>query len=183
MIAAIFAAAMSTVSTSLNSAATLIMSDFYKRLKKYTTDKQCINVLHIATIVFGVAGSGAAFIMSKFGEGFGLWQTLAGIFSGGMLGLFILGRISEKAGNAVGVIGTLSGIIAIIWMTISKSYPDFFGNYSYTWNRYLIPVIGTTMILFVGLALSRIKGLDKKNCNRSQGMNMNCGSSNDGKVA
>lgn len=162
LIAAIFAAAMSTVSTSLNSAATLIMSDFYKRFKHRATDKQCMRVLHIATICFGLAGVVAAFIMSQFGEGFGLWQMLAGIFSGGMLGLFILGRISKKTGNVIGVISTFVGVAAIIWMTISGLQADFFGRYSYQWNRYLIPVIGTLLLLFTGIALSQIKLFRKK---------------------
>jgi SSS family solute:Na+ symporter len=161
LISAIFAAAMSTVSTSLNSSTTLIMSDFYKRFKKDATDKQCMKVLYIATIAFGILGMAAAFIMSKFGQGFKLWQTLAGILSGGMLGLFILGMISRKAGNAVGIISTLLGVIVIVWMTMSKTCPDFFGKYLYTWNSYLIPVIGTLVILFAGFALSRIIRIKK----------------------
>ena len=155
LVAAIFAAAMSTVSTSLNSAATLIMSDFYKRFKNNATDKQCMNVLYVSTILFGIFGMVAAFIMSKFGEGFKLWQMLAGILSGGMLGLFILGIMSKKVGNLVGVIGTISGIIIIVWMTVSRAAPEFFGDCSYTWNGYLIPVIGTMVILFTGLTLSQ----------------------------
>ena len=168
LIAAIFAAAMSTVSTSLNSSATLIMSDFYKRFKSEATDKQCMKVLYIATVSFGLAGMSAAFIMSKFGKGFDLWQTLAGVFSGGMLGLFVLGMISRKAGSIVGVIGTLSGVIAIIWMTVSKSSPELFGRFSYTWNRYLIPVIGTLLVLFVGLLFSGLKKVNKESWRSSQ---------------
>jgi SSS family solute:Na+ symporter len=120
-----------------------------------------MKVLYIATIAFGILGMAAAFIMSKFGQGFKLWQTLAGILSGGMLGLFILGMISRKAGNAVGIISTLLGVIVIVWMTMSKTCPDFFGKYLYTWNSYLIPVIGTLVILFAGFALSRIIRIKK----------------------
>ncbi len=161
LIAAIFAAAMSTVSTSLNSAATLIMSDFYRRFKTDAGDKQCLKVLHVATVFFGLAGIGAAFIMSQFGKGFELWQMLAGILSGGMLGLFVLGIVSQKAGNIIGVIGTLSGILVIVWMTVSKTFPGCLGRYSFNWNGYLIPVIGTLTILFVGLVLSGLKGLKR----------------------
>lgn len=156
LIAAIFAAAMSTVSTSLNSSATLIMSDFYQRFKRNATDKQCMRVLYAATVLFGLGGVVAALIMSRFGEGFGLWQTLAGIFSGGMLGLFLLGFISKQTNNLVGIIATLAGLLMIIWMTISQTNPDLFGRFTFAWNAYLIPVIGTLVILITGLVLSRI---------------------------
>jgi SSS family solute:Na+ symporter len=154
LIAAIFAAAMSTVSTSLNSAATLIMSDFYKRFRPTASDKQCLNVLYLATGFFGLSGIGAAFLMSRFGEGFRVWQMLAGIFSGGMLGLFLLGLLSRSAGNLAGGLGTLLGVLLILWMTLSKAFPNLFGQFTYSWNDYLIPVIGTLVILCAGFAFS-----------------------------
>ncbi|HOK67317.1 MAG TPA: sodium:solute symporter [Anaerohalosphaeraceae bacterium] len=170
LIAAIFAAAMSTVSTSLNSAATLIMSDFFKRFKADATDRQCLNVLYAATGLFGLFGILAAFGMSRFGEGFKTWQTLAGIFSGGMLGLFLLGLMSRRAGNLAGGIGTALGILVILWMTVSKMFPDLFGRFAYSWNDFLIPVIGTAVILLTGLALRRVKGANKKApCSEEQG--------------
>ncbi|HOQ04011.1 MAG TPA: sodium:solute symporter [Anaerohalosphaeraceae bacterium] len=170
LIAAIFAAAMSTVSTSLNSAATLIMSDFFRRFKADATDRQCLNVLYWATGFFGLVGILAAFVMSRFGEGFKTWQTLAGIFSGGMLGLFLLGLLSRRAGNAAGGIATALGILLILWMTVSKMFPAFFGRFSYSWNDFLIPVIGTAAILLTGLALSRVKGANEKApCPEGQG--------------
>ncbi len=158
LIAAIFAAAMSTVSTSLNSSATLVMSDFFKRFVPDASDRQCLNVLYLATGLFGFSGVAAAFAMSHFGQGFKTWQTLAGIFSGGMLGLFLLGLMSRKAGNLSGGIGTALGIFLILWMTVSKVFPAFFGRFVYSWNDFLIPVIGTAVILLTGLAFSLGKG-------------------------
>lgn len=159
LIAAIFAAAMSTVSTSLNSAATLIMSDFFKRFKPSALDRQCLNVLYLATGFFGLSGIAAAFLMSRFGEGFRIWQMLAGILSGGMLGLFLLGLISRRVESRAGAVGTLLGVFLILWMTVSKAFPSFLGPFAYSWNDYLIPVLGTLMILFTGFLFSAVQNL------------------------
>ncbi len=61
LIAAVFAAAMSTVSTSLNSSATLVMSDIFKRLlQPNASDARCLVVLRLATIAWGAMGTALA---------------------------------------------------------------------------------------------------------------------------
>jgi hypothetical protein len=48
-----------------------------------------------------------------------LWWQLAGLFSGGVLGLFLLGRFYAKASKAAGLAGVLAGLIVIAWMALS----------------------------------------------------------------
>src|SRR5690606_16458294 len=58
LIASIFAAAMSTVSSSLNSSATIFLNDYYQRyVNRTATEPQRMRALHASTVVFGVLGT------------------------------------------------------------------------------------------------------------------------------
>ena len=97
VIAAIFAAGMSTVATSLNSGATIILTDFFKRFDKgRVTDKQSMRILYLFSFLIGLFGILVALAMIKVQSALDAWWTLSSIFSGGMLGLFLLGYISKK---------------------------------------------------------------------------------------
>ena len=59
--AAIFAAGMSTVSTSLYSTATIILNYYYKRcFKRNADERSSISVLYISSFIIGISGLGIA---------------------------------------------------------------------------------------------------------------------------
>lgn len=156
LIAAIFAAAMSTISTSLNSSATLLLTDWYKRfISPKATDRESMLVLHISTLVWGALGTGVGLAMMGVEAALDAWWTLSGIFAGGMLGLFLLGLISRRAGNAAAATGVCIGVLVIVWMTFSPGsgvLPEYLHS---PFHSFMIIVIGTLTILLVGLLVSR----------------------------
>ena len=95
LIASIFAAGMSTVSTSVTSAATIILTDYYKPFTKGKTDKHHVAVLRISSVIVGVLGIIVAIAMLSVESIIDAWWKLSSIFSGGMLGLFLLGKIAH----------------------------------------------------------------------------------------
>jgi len=157
LVAAIFAAAMSTLSTSLNGAATLTLTDFYKRFARPTVSEQeSMTVLYISTVIWGVVGTSTAIAMIQVQSILDAWWQLAGIFSGGMLGLFLLGMISRVAGNRSALFGIVVGVSVILWMTLSNTqiWPDAWSAYANEFNSYLTIVFGTLAILLTGLLLA-----------------------------
>ena len=64
-----------------------------------------------------------AFAMMGVASALDVWWALASIFSGGMLGLFLLGLIS-RASNAAAATGVVVGVLVIVWMTISAKWPE-----------------------------------------------------------
>ena len=175
LVAAVFAAAMSTVSTSLNSSATLLMTDYYRRfVKPEASESECMFALYASTIVWGILGTGMALLLVRLTESaLDIWWTLSGIFGGGMCGLFLLGMISRRAKNPAAVTGVLVGIVTILWLTIPKtiSYllnqPDRSSVHEFglrlqesmtgwlsPFHAFMIPVFGTLTILLVGLLFS-----------------------------
>jgi solute:Na+ symporter, SSS family len=122
LIAAVFAAGMSTISTSLNSSATLTMTDYYKRLiNKDASEKQQMGALYFGTVFWGTLGTLLAIgLVQVTQSALDMWWTLSGIFSGGMVGLFILGLISRKAKNPAAISAVIAGVLVILWMSLPK---------------------------------------------------------------
>jgi len=153
LIASIFAAGMSTVSTSLNSTATLVLTDYYKRyFNKTPNEKSSLKVLYSSSLVFGILGIGIALLLVGVESVLDAWWGLASIFSGGMLGLFLLGYLSKTVRNIDAVLGVIIGAIAIIWMSLSPVYFTK-GNllaFKSPFHSNLTIVFGTLIIFFVG---------------------------------
>jgi solute:Na+ symporter, SSS family len=156
VIAAIFAAAQSTVSSSINCSATLILCDVYKRyFRPSANERESMRVLHIATLAFGIAGVGMALAMMQIKSALDAWWGLASIFSGGMLGLFLLGMIAKRSGNRAAAMGVVAGVIVIGWMTFAPKWTGAPAALRSPFHTLLIVVISTLTILTVGWLAGR----------------------------
>jgi SSS family solute:Na+ symporter len=119
-----------------------------------------MRVLYLTTLVWGALGTGTALAMMQVRSALDAWWQLAGIFSGGMLGLFLLGRISRRARNPAAVTAVISGVLVILWMTLSISpqWPESLQHLRSPMHSFMIIVVGTLVILLVGLLVSRFPG-------------------------
>jgi SSS family solute:Na+ symporter len=155
VVAAIFAASMDS---NLSSMATLTLCDVYKRhLRPHAGERESMRVLHGATLFWGVVATGAALAMTRVKNVLDVWWELAGIFSGGMLGLFLLGLIARRARCAAGATAVAVGVLVILWMTFSRApwWPASLDALRSPFDKLMITVIGTLAVLLVGLAVSR----------------------------
>jgi SSS family solute:Na+ symporter len=87
-----------------------------------------------------------------------VWWELASIFSGGMLGLFLLGVISRHAKNAAAATGVIVGLLLIFWMSLSPRLSDDWAAWSSPFHNFMVTVIGTLAILLVGLTITFLFG-------------------------
>jgi SSS family solute:Na+ symporter len=158
IVSAILSAAMSTISSGMNSSATVFSIDIYKRyFKPNTTEKQHLLLLHLSTIVFGLLGMGAGIAMIGVKSILDVWWELSGIFAAGMLGLFLLGITSKQTKNHEALIATMIGVAIIIWMTFSMQLPDEYAFLKSPFHKSMIIVIGTLSIFLLGLLLTKLK--------------------------
>ena len=165
LIAAIFAAGMSTISTSINSTATIILTDYYNRRNPNASQKSMMRVLYLASLIFGVLGIGVALAMINVKSALDAWWSLASIFSGGMLGLFLLAYFSRKATSINASIGVIIGVLVIFWMSISPLLSED-GSWSFIRNPLhtnLTIVIGTSIIFLVGFLLTKLRASKHQN--------------------
>ncbi|WNH11269.1 sodium:solute symporter [Thalassobellus suaedae] len=156
MIASIFAAGMSTISTSFNSSATVFLTDYYnKYFTKDASDKKRMQVLYISSIIISILGIGIAIAMINVKSALDAWWKLSSIFSGGMLGLFLLGIFSKTKNTKGAITGMIAGILVILWLTFSET---IFGKDSVgaSFHTYLTIVFGTIAIFLVGFLVSII---------------------------
>jgi len=156
LIASVFAAGMSSISTSVNSTATIILNDYFKKsLMGDITERKSMKILYLSTFIFSILSILIAIAMINVQSALETWWKLASIFSGGMLGLFLLGYLSKKVNNASALTGVIAGVLVIGWMSLS---PMFFKStelqrFASPFHSYLSIVFGTTAIFIIGFLL------------------------------
>lgn len=145
LIAAIIAAGMSTLSTSINSSATIILTDFFEHNRKTPlTEKMRMKILYWMSLVVGILGMGIGLAMMSVQSALDAWWSMASVFSGGMLGLFLLGYFSRKANvikSSYALTGVIVGVLFISWLSLSGQT---------IFHNYLAIVFGTIIIFIVG---------------------------------
>jgi SSS family solute:Na+ symporter len=151
VIAAIFAAAMSNLSGSLNSLASTTVLDFYKPLiKPEASDESLLRLSRWLTAGWGVVLILIAIFARNWGSVFTVGLTIASMVYGPMLGAFLLGVLTKRA-NQTGVItGMLASILTMLWV---KFYTDL------AWTWYVL--VGTVICFSVGYLVSMLFSQDR----------------------
>lgn len=141
IIAAIFAACQSSISSSLNSISACFTTDIYHKLNKQNTSESSLKIARLTTVVAGILGVAASsyLVMSNESELWDAFNSLVGLMGGPMTGLFMLGIFVKKANANSALAGVIASVIAVIWVKTSTDLNFFFYG-----------VIGTLMVVIVG---------------------------------
>jgi solute:Na+ symporter, SSS family len=120
IVAGIFSASQSTLSSSMNSIATAFVTDFYRRLLPRTTDAQCLSTARGVTITVGVIGILIALLLARtdIRSAYETFIQILGLFGGVLSGLFVLGIFTRSATGAGAIAGALISaavLFAIRW--------------------------------------------------------------------
>jgi SSS family solute:Na+ symporter len=154
ILAAIIAAAMSTVDSALNCSATVIWIDFLKgRFDENISEKKQMFILQTATWVWGILGTLFAIWMIQAKSALDVWWQLSGIFGGGILGLFLLALLKIKLSYFHGLVAISLSIIVISWSTFSRNLPESISWLNSTIDPILSGVLGTIALLFYGIII------------------------------
>lgn len=155
LMAALLSAAMSTMSSGMNSSATVFLKDIYLRyINKDLSQSKQLRVLHISTIVMGLLGITFGISMIGVKSLLDVWWKLSGIFAGGMLGIFLLGFLAKNVQNIHAKIGAGIGVLVIAWMSFKDNFPPEFQS---PFDSKMTVVIGTLTIVLVGVGAYRLK--------------------------
>ena len=114
LISGIFAAAMSTLSSSMNSAATAYITDIHQRI----VPESSLKAAKVATFILGIIGIAFAFMMATW-EIKSLWDEfnkILGLVLGSMGGLFLLGMATRRANAAGALIGIIGSVIVQLFV-------------------------------------------------------------------
>ncbi len=153
VIAAVLAAGMSTLSSSLNSSATVYTIDFYKRvLKTEAGDHAQLNMVRLATGIIGTLATLASLLMINAKTALDIWWQMSAIFGGGMLGLFLSAVLMPRLRSGQALVATMVGLIFVAWATGSKLwFVD--AAWGFGLHTMMIGVIGTLLIVATAFLL------------------------------
>jgi SSS family transporter len=147
VIAGVFAATMSTISSSMNSMATVVTTDFYPIFRKRASDEARFAFARKTTIVIGVLGSGVSIYMDTIRNA-SVWDqyiTIIGLLGGCLAGMFTAGIFFPRIHSR----GIMAGFIASalgLYLVQQASNIHFF----------LYPAIAVVLCISVGYLSSLI---------------------------
>ncbi|MDD2813713.1 MAG: sodium/solute symporter [Bacteroidales bacterium] len=116
LIAAVFAAAMSTLSSNINSVAAAFTNDFYAPLARHRTDRAMMRVARGSGIVAGLAGTSLAIMLATWNIA-SLWDqfnTFLGLLTSGLAALFAMGIFIRRIGPAAAFIGMAGSFVVLL---------------------------------------------------------------------
>ncbi len=132
LIAGVFAAAMSSLDSSMNSASAAVISDFVLK-KHHLSGESQLRLARILTVLFGLFGTATAIMMATY-DIKSLWDLVSrmvGLFIGGLGGFFMLGALTRKANAAGALAGAAVSCVAIFAVQEYTSLHFFlFGTFS-----------------------------------------------------
>lgn len=157
LIAALLAAAMSTIDSSLNSSATITLCDiFMPRDGTELSEQRKMRILHRSTFVWGALGTATAFLLVDTKSILDTWWKLQGVLTGGILGLFLLGMLARRTRSADAAVAVCVGVLALAWLTLTPGNLTLPAQYRNPLHDNLTIVVGTTLILVTGWLLGMI---------------------------
>lgn len=152
MIAAIMAASMSTIDSALNSSATVLFIDFYKKyFRPDASEENSLSFLRWSTVLWGVLGVGFALLMINAHSALDVWWQISGIFGGGILGLFLLAIFNAKLTRKQGILSVVFSILIIIWGTFVRDLPEAYSWLECTMDPIIIGAASTAGLIAMAL--------------------------------
>jgi len=137
---------MSSISSEINSLATVTIIDIYRvHFKKQASDHHYLNAARTATIFWGVY----AVLTAEYGRRMGALieavNMLGSLFYGGLLGVFVLAFFFKRVGGTAAFLGVLAGEAAIFSARL-------FTGISFLWYN----VIGCLVVVITAVALTSL---------------------------
>lgn len=152
IIAAILAASMSTMDSALNCSATVLYVDYYKKYFRPTaSERKSVRFLRLTTVIWGIAGIAVALLLTKAQSALDIWWIIAGIFGGGILGLFLLGVFNVNITRSQGIISVIFSVLIIIWGSFLRDLPEQFSRIECTIDPIIIGAISTLGLVLLAL--------------------------------
>lgn len=147
VIAGVFAAAMSSLDSSMHSICTAVSNDFIKRFRDNWSDRDQLKFARKLVGFLGILGTLFALVLSSMDTGhiFDLLVSILGLIGSPLAGLFLLGLFIKRASHIHAWMGVSCSLIAILY---SKYFTDL--------NGLLFGLVGIGVCVGIGFLTSLI---------------------------
>ena len=148
LIAALFAAAMSSMDSGISCVSTVILHDFIRPARETpATEAHDLRLARTLTFALGAFATAMAFYVSHFKNLIEAYSTIISLFSAPILGLFLLGMLTRRAD----FIGWLAGALAAIAAThAADAYTPLHFSYFFPLSLFLTVAVGYAVSLRPG---------------------------------
>jgi Na+/proline symporter len=145
VIAGVFAASQSTLSSSLNSVAAAWMTDFYGRFRPGRPDRANLRRAQVVILATGIFVTAGACLMArlKIASLFDAFISVVGLTGGALAGLFVLGIFTRRAHGPGALVGAIGSVITLLCVRQFTSI-----------NFFLFGAIGTLTCVLLGYLAS-----------------------------
>jgi SSS family transporter len=157
LVAAVFAAAMSSLDSALNSLSAALTVDFLDRFKPGVSMAGRLTFAKFVVVTAGVLGIAIGIYAARTQEPLiNLILTFMGYFAGGLLGLFLLGMLTKRANGHGAFTGAIVGTLVVLMVTendfrLPRLYDTFgFEPIPFIWST----AVGLVVTVVVGYAIS-----------------------------
>jgi SSS family transporter len=147
VIAALMAATMSTISSSICATANVATEDFFRRFRPNMTDRGTVVLGRYLTALVGLAGTVTALYLSQVDVG-SIWdlaQMVINVIGNGIVGFFALGLLTRRAHQTGSMLGVVCGFSTILYLQ-NTTYISFWA----------FSFIGTVVTFVTGYIFSLI---------------------------
>lgn len=163
MLAAIIAASMSSMSSDLNSIATVLTKDYLQRFLPTTSQRNQLRFGRATVVIIGLIGALIGIALIPRGDVAPIAEralVIAVIVSAGSLGLFALGALTRTATREGAYAGIAACVIFTAWAVATEPGSRFIdmSSLNFGLNAILIGVLGHVVIFAVGYAVSALFG-------------------------
>ncbi|XP_058129313.1 sodium-coupled monocarboxylate transporter 1-like [Anopheles ziemanni] len=118
-VAGVFSAALSSLSTGLNSMSAVVLEDFFKPFSnRPLTEKQTSIIMRAVVAVFGAICVVLVLVVEKLGSVLQLSMSLGSVSNGPLLGIFTLGVLIPWANGTGAIVGGAVGLAVMIWICL-----------------------------------------------------------------
>ncbi len=160
IIAAIFAAAMGTLSSSLNAVAAIAASDFLGVLRPDLVERLSVTIGHRVTLVCGVFATAMAMWVASL-ETKSLWDQsirLLALFGGALPGVFALGMLTQRTTSRGVIIGAVASIAGTLWIQNFTTVNSFFHGF-FAFAVSMVVGYGASLWPHQPIDFARLRGL------------------------
>ena len=151
VIAAIFAAAMSTLSGSLNSLSGTLLIDFYKPyIRPFEEEHHYLKVSRLMTIAWGIVLIGIGILARQWGSVLEVALTIMSFTAGSIVGIFLLAVLTRTTNQAGGLCGMVGGLLTLLAIHFLPRY-GYLMKIAWTWYV----CIGSAVTFLLGVSTSK----------------------------
>jgi SSS family solute:Na+ symporter len=161
VLAALLAAAISSLDSDLNCLSAIFLEDYYLRFKNNVTEKRKVFVSKLVVVIAGIASIFIAQYYIKVGGkgALGIVFMLYSIFSGGIAGMFLLGIFTKRANRKGVYIGIIASILFTAYAVLTSTSFEIEGNsvllldlghLNFNHHKYMLGVYSHLVLFLVG---------------------------------